>query len=303
MFDSDFVSPISSLKRILPENSDVILDLKRDDLIHPFISGNKWRKLKYIIEDAKKTGKKALVTFGGAWSNHLLATACAGAVFNFKTFGIVRGEEEIQNPILSLCKLYGMEIFQVSRSTYRDKNQAREDFFNSYKNKTDALLQDDFYTIPEGGAHPLALKGCSEIIDELPHKYDHIFCACGTATTLSGLIIGVQNNHLETHTQLHGIPVLSGVDYLKEEIENRVPNAQYNWHPQYHFGGYAKTTEELMNFIQSFSSRTGILIEPIYTGKMMYGVLDLIKNAYFKPESKILLLHTGGLTGLLGKNV
>lgn len=301
MFNSDFISPVTSIERILPENSSLKLFMKRDDLIHPFISGNKWRKLKYIIQDALGKEKKAWVTFGGAWSNHLLASACAGALFNIKTFAIVRGEENFNNPILSMCKLYGMEIFQVSRSDYRDKDKSLNLFFETILKKNVHLEMADFYTIPEGGSHILALEGCKEIINELPETYDHIFCACGTGTTLAGLSLGLQAKSFNNNsTILHGIPVLADSAYLKKEIENWVKEAKYEWHDSYHFGGYAKKTNELMETVQHFTSQTGILIEPIYTGKVVHAVLDLIKNDYFKPDDKILILHTGGLTGLFG---
>lgn len=264
--------------------------IKRDDLIDPFVSGNKWRKLKYILLDAAAKNKKHLVTFGGAYSNHLLATAAAAAKHQLKATAFVRGEE-VNNEMLSLCKIFGMRLHFVSRESYRDKLQLFETRYGNDENT---------YFINEGGAAPEAIIGCTEIIEELNEPFDHIFCAAGTGTTAAGLLKGI--NQLELDTQLHVIPVLKNGSFIKEEIAHFEQNlSRLNLHTNYHFGGYAKTNPELISFIKDFSAKTGILIDPVYTGKMCYAINDLIEKNHIKKDARILAIHTGGLFGILGK--
>lgn len=284
----DFYSPLEEIRHPLFKEKRITVYLKRDDLIHPLISGNKWRKLKYLLLRAEELGKKHLVTFGGAWSNHLLATACAGAKFGFKTTGIVRGEE-VQNDVLFFCRLFGMQLHFVSRERYRNRESLFKELFNNE--------QDSFF-IDEGGASPEAAKGCSEIVAELPPDIDHIFSACGTGTTAAGIINGMAVSHLST--RFHGIPVLKNGEFLREEIRRYTREKHFELHTEYDFGGYAKTTPQLIHFIKEFSAATGILIDPVYTGKMMFALFDLIGKDYFKTEEKIVAVHTGGLFGLLG---
>ncbi|WP_347176390.1 pyridoxal-phosphate dependent enzyme [Sphingobacterium sp. WM] len=266
----------------------ISLFMKRDDKIHPFISGNKWRKLKHQLEHAKSQNIKNLVTFGGAWSNHLLATAAAAAQFGFNAIAYVRGEE-IRNPVLDMCRLYGMEFRFVDRESYKNKHDL---FVFNHNSEND-------YFIDEGGKSELGLLGCSEIIDELKNEYDHIFVASGTGTTVAGIQLGIQQKKLKT--TVHSIPVLKGADHLLDEFSNwEIDTQKIKLHLDYHCFGYAKTTPELISFIQQFIESTGIMIEPTYTGKLMYAVFDLLEKDYFKPNSKILVIHTGGLTGLLG---
>lgn len=286
----DFHSPVEPLHFNLFEKYKLTVHIKRDDMIHPFISGNKWRKLKYILFDAKKEKKTHLITFGGAWSNHLLATAAAAAKFGFKSTAYVRGEP-VENQNLSLCKLFGMTLKFIDREGYRNK----QGIFDKYHKK-----DNNAYFIGEGGASVHALKGCAEIIEELPIAYDHIFTACGTGTTLTGLGIGIKTKHL--HTQLNGVPVLAGGEFLYDDISRFDNTIKHVFlHTGYHFGGYAKTKPALLAFIKYFVSESGILIEPVYTGKMLFCLFDLIKKNYFPKNSKILVLHTGGMTGILGK--
>ena len=291
MFDLQIHSPVQKITHPLYEEKQVTVFVKRDDLIHPFISGNKWRKLKYILEKAATYKKRHLVTFGGAYSNHLLATACAAAKFGFKSTGIVRGEE-VKNPTLLLCSIFGMELIFVSRGDYRNKNLLFEHYFGSSL---------DAFFIDEGGASEEAVKGCTEIISELSSSYDHIFCACGTGTTVSGIINGIEEHKLKT--AIHAVPVFKDGSFIKNEIlKYSKPSASFKMHLNYNFGGYAKTTAELIDFIRSFTSQTGILIDPIYTGKLFYGIHNLIQEDYFTVNSTILAIHTGGLVGLLGKS-
>lgn len=281
-------SPEEVLAHPLYLEKEVHVSIKRDDMIHPFISGNKWRKLKYNLLAASDQGKRKLLTFGGAWSNHLLATACAGASYGLLTKAFVRGDE-VQNPVLGMCKLFGMELVFVDRESYRDK----QNLFHSLVDK------DDYYYIDEGGSGYEATVGCAELITELKHSYDYIFCAAGTGATAAGLAAGLMKQGCAA--QLHVIPVLKGGDFILEEmIKLKAPVEHTVLHTGYHFGGYAKTKPELIHFIKEFVSKTGIMIEPTYTGKAMYALHDLIAHDYFKKDSRILFIHTGGLTGLLG---
>lgn len=262
--------------------------MKRDDLLHPFVSGNKYRKLKYLVQDAIAQGKSHVVTFGGAYSNHLVATASAAATFGLKASAIVRGEEEFSNSMLSVCKLYGMEILQVSRETYRDKDKAFSSFFSS----------DTVYRIEEGGYSALAAMGCADLIEELQQPYNHIFCAVGTGTTVAGLIEG------SSTATVNGVVVLKGAEYIKGEIDALLSAPKnYKLHHNFHFGGYGKFDIEIVTFIKDFAQQTGILLDPVYTAKMMMGVIRLAKEDYFAPSTKILAVHTGGLWGLTSDKV
>jgi 1-aminocyclopropane-1-carboxylate deaminase len=287
--DFEIFSPVQQIRAQLFKERGLEVFIKRDDMIHPIISGNKWRKLKYLLKQAQAESKTHLVTFGGAYSNHLLATAAAASKFGFQSTGFVRGEE-VNNDTLFLCRLHGMNLQFTDRESYRDKQALFNKHFTNDK---------DAFFIDEGGASPLGAKGCSELIDELTKSYDHIFCACGTGTTAAGIINGI-NQH-QFNTQFHGIPVLKNGEFLRKEIDSLLTaSAQYHLHTDYHFGGYAKTTPELIDFIRQFVSATGILIEPVYTGKMLFAVYDLAAKNYFNPGSKILAIHTGGIWGLLG---
>ncbi len=264
--------------------------IKRDDLIDPFISGNKWRKLKYILQDVTKQKKSHLVTFGGAYSNHLLATAAAAAKNQLKATAFVRGEQ-VNNEMLLLCRLFGMNLIFIDRAQYRDKPTLFKQHFENDPNG---------YFIDEGGASEEAVNGCTEIIEELPQHFDHIFCAAGTGTTAAGILKGIQQNGLQT--KLHVIPVLKGGEFIRDEIGKYITDLRnLHLHTEYHFGGYAKTTPALIQFIKNFTANTGILIDPIYTGKMMYAIHDLLSKNLIPTDTKILAIHTGGLFGILGK--
>ena len=267
--------------------------MKREDLIHPFVSGNKFRKLKYNLLEAKEQKKEILLTFGGAFSNHIAAVAFAGQQHGFKTIGIIRGEElgseQDLNPTLSFAKSCGMQFEFVSREAYRLKNE--ESFIQNLRSKFG-----DFYLVPEGGTNALAVKGCQEIITEQDAKFDFICCAVGTGGTIAGII-----NSAHTHQKILGFPALKG-DFLNDEIRIFAQNNNWELITDYHFGGYGKVNEELIGFMNQFFSTTQILLDPIYTGKMVYGILDLIANNYFPAGSKILMIHTGGLQGIQGMN-
>lgn len=290
MISFNFYSPEEKVTIPDWQKKCVQVSIKRDDMIHPFISGNKWRKLKFNIEAALEQGKNHLVTFGGAWSNHILATACAGATFGLKTTAFLRSDKGINNPVIAMCKLFGMEIIYTDRTDYKNKQAL---FDTRFRNDPHA------YFIDEGGHGPLGSKGCEEIVSSLNETYDHIFCACGTGTTLAGIQQAVSTSGLQT--EVHGIPVLKGGDFIQDEVQKIYPQIKpVTLHTDYHFGGYAKTKPELLQFIEKFVSTTGIMIEPTYTGKLFFALNDLINNDYFKTNTRILVIHTGGLTGFLG---
>jgi len=285
----EIYSPVQQISNKLFDEQGLSVFIKRDDLIHPIISGNKWRKLKYILKKAAAANKTHLVTFGGAYSNHLLATAAAAAKFGFKASGIVRGEE-VSNDSLFLCRLHGMQLLFTDRESYRDKPA----LFNKYFGNDDSA-----FFIDEGGASAEGVQGCAELVNELTQTYDHIFCACGTGTTAAGIITGLQQHNLPT--QFNAIPVFKNGGFIKDEIDQYLSApANYTLHTGYHFGGYAKTDDSLISFIKQFVADTGILIEPVYTGKMLYAIYDLAAKGYFKPGSSILAIHSGGIWGLLG---
>jgi len=289
MLNFDFNSPEMEIFYPPFRDFNIQLFFKRDDLIHPFISGNKWRKLKYNLIKAKQQEKTHLITFGGAYSNHLLATAAAGAKFNFKTSAFVRGEC-VSNEVLTICKVFGMQLNFVDRETYKNKIKL---YHNNYGNDNATFF------IDEGGSGADAELGCREIISELKNNYGHIFCSVGTGTTLAGIVNGINQQKINTHA--HGVAALKNGEFLKTDIDKLlIKPLNYTLHTAYHFNGYAKTTPELINFIKNFSSSTGILIDPVYTAKTLYTIVDLASKNYFLDGAKILMIHTGGLFGLLG---
>ncbi|RXP54129.1 1-aminocyclopropane-1-carboxylate deaminase/D-cysteine desulfhydrase, partial [Lutibacter sp. HS1-25] len=270
-------------------DKEIFLFIKREDALHPFISGNKYRKLKYNLVEAFNQKKHTLVTFGGAFSNHIAAGAAAGFEYGFKTIGVIRGhelaynlDEVLQtNPTLKFASQHNMQFHFVTRSEYREKTSAT--FIENLQQKFG-----DFYLIPEGGTNIFAVKGCEEILTENDDQYDIICSAIGTGGTISGIINSTKKNQ-----EVIGFPSLKG-DFLENEIKKYI-SEEKKWHinTQYHFGGYAKISEELITFINKFKSETGIPLDPVYTGKMMFGIVDLIKNDYFKKGRKILAIHTG----------
>nr|WP_095341192.1 pyridoxal-phosphate dependent enzyme [Tenacibaculum maritimum] len=286
------------IKSLVLDAKEINLFIKREDKIHPLVSGNKYRKLKYNIAAAKHTHKDTLLTFGGAFSNHIVATAVAGKLSGLKTIGVIRGDElgtnleKTLNENKTLKEAYdnGMKFYFISRARYREKRSA--DFLKELKNKFG-----DFYFIPEGGTNELAVKGCQEILTEEDVKFDYICCAVGTGGTISGII-----NSVKKHQKVIGFPALKG-DFLREEIAVYTKNEQ-NWSLQtaYHFGGYGKYNDALIQFINKFNKETHILLDPIYTGKMVFGIMDLIEQNQFPKKSNILLIHTGGLQGIHGVN-
>ncbi len=293
--------PLQQVKLDFLEEKNIQLYVLREDLIHPTISGNKWRKLFYNLQEANNQGKNQLLTFGGAFSNHIAATAAAGKQFGFKTIGIIRGEEHLPlNPTLQLAKENGMQFHYVDRTFYREK-------------KYDVLFLEtlkeqygDFYLVPEGGSNAFAVKGCTEIIKNINIAYDTICCACGTGGTIAGIIAAADETK-----EIIGFPALKGGAFLKNDIQQLLADYQQqflveinhpNWslNTDYHFGGYAKITHELVDFVNDFYQNHSIPLDFIYTGKMLFGILHLAKTTAFFNGKKIVAVHTGGLQGNCG---
>ncbi|MDN5204392.1 pyridoxal-phosphate dependent enzyme [Fulvivirgaceae bacterium BMA10] len=289
--------PLQRIYESAFDEKKIQLFIKREDMIHPVISGNKWRKLKYNLVEAKKKGFKKLLTFGGAYSNHILSVAGAGKEYGFETIGIIRGEESLPlNPTLKTSsQKFGMQLHYVSRSKYKDKNDSS--FIESLRAQFG-----DFYLLPEGGTNVLAIKGCIEIVEDIDMDFDYICSSCGTGGTLSGIIIGLKGSK-----KALGFSALKG-DFLEKDISQFIHDYHginyNNWsvNSDFHFGGYAKVKPELISFINDFKERHGIPLDPIYTGKMLFGIYDLVDKGYFENESKIIAIHTGGLQGIEGFN-
>lgn len=262
------------------ENKNILLDVLRLDKIHPVISGNKWFKLKYHLENFHRGNFKGIVTFGGAWSNHIIATAYVCQLHKIGSVGIIRGEEPgLLSKTLADAKNYTMELEFVSREEYRKKDSL--EFLNKLKEKYSG-----YYIIPEGGAGAEGEKGVEEILDIIPkNKYTHIVCAIGTGTMFKGL-----SNAAKRPIKMIGVPVLKG---WKEEVQ--IDNGEFI--PDYHFGGYAKYNPILIDFMNYFYSHTKIPTDIVYTAKLAYGIIDLVKKNYFMEGSKILMIHSGGSQG------
>ncbi|MEZ4786960.1 MAG: pyridoxal-phosphate dependent enzyme [Flavobacterium haoranii] len=280
-------------KIALDFGTDIELYIKRDDLNHPLISGNKLRKLKYNLIEASEKGFSKIITFGGAFSNHILATAAAGKEFGFETIGVVRGNElkdnYQENSTLSKAEQLGMQFYFIERELYRNKED--ESFVKTLKEKFG-----DFYLVPEGGTNELAIKGCEEILEEEDSSFDFVCCAVGTGGTISGII-----NASKTNQKILGFPALKG-DFLYNDIRKFVHQNNWDLILDYHFGGYGKIKPELITFLNKFYLETNVPLDPLYNGKMMFGIIDLIAKNYFPSGSKILAIHTGGLQGIKGVN-
>lgn len=282
----------SPIEEIIEEDfGNIKLYLKRDDLIHPYISGNKWRKLKYNLIEAKDKGYQILLTKGGAFSNHIYSTAAAGVEFNFKTIGIIRGEPN-ENPTLDFARKCGMRLIFVDRATFRDID-ANFDF-------STLGIREEVYFLPEGGTNQLALKGCQEIvaetIEQLKFTPDFFCMAAGTGGTTAGIIKGAAGI-----SQIHTFSVLKG-DFHQHEIAKLLQKPYSNWsvNTAYHFGGYAKFQPILLDFINHFYEKHQIPLDVVYTGKLLFGLFDLIRQGYFPDHSRIVAIHTGGLQGNIG---
>ena len=292
--------PLQKIEDDFLTKKNIALYVLREDLVHPEISGNKWRKLKYNLQEAQNKGYRQLLTFGGAFSNHIAATAAAGREFGFKTIGIIRGEEHLPlNSTMQLAQDYGMVFKFVSRVAYRAKNE--DSFITNLKEGFG-----EFYLVPEGGSNVLAVKGCSEIVNNINVDYDVICCACGTGGTIAGIIAS-----LDYSKKIIGFPALKGGAFLKEDIQRllteygiefncKIENDNWKLITDYHFSGYAKVNQELIRFIKEFRKKHSILLDFIYTGKMVFGLYDMIKNSDQYDNQTIIIVHTGGIQGNKG---
>lgn len=289
--------PTQEIRIPLLEEKGIRLAIRRLDQVHDLVSGNKFFKLKYNLEEAKKQGIDTLLTFGGAFSNHIHATAAAARIEGFRSIGVIRGEETIPlNPTLSFARSEGMYMEYVSREDYRKKT---EDFFiHGLKEKFG-----EFYLIPEGGTNALAIQGTKEILTADDQGFTHVACSIGTGGTFAGLA-----DRIESKQHLLGFSSLKG-EFIHQELRELLdlyqisPKEKYRIIDNYHFGGYGKYKPELIDFIQRFYSETLIPLDPIYTGKMMFGIMDLINKDFFEKGSNILVIHSGGLQGVAGFNL
>ncbi|WP_406637614.1 1-aminocyclopropane-1-carboxylate deaminase/D-cysteine desulfhydrase [Amycolatopsis sp. WGS_07] len=275
-------SPVVELQDDRLRRHGVRLLLKRDDLIHPDVPGNKWRKLKFNLEEARTQGFHCLLTFGGAYSNHLRATAAAGRYFAFDTVGVVRGEEHLPlNESLEYAASAGMRLTYMDRTTYRRK--ADPDVLSHLTSQFGPC-----YILPEGGSNALAARGCTELVDEIAEDFDIICSACGTGCTLAGIAARLQQGQ-----RAIGFSVLKGGDFLSDEIRRFQREAfeagTNNWtlDTDFHFGGYAKRNPELDAFISDFEDRHGVLLDWVYEAKMMYGIFARASSGQFAPGSTV----------------
>ena len=315
-------SPLQRLDDERLEAHNIRLFLKRDDQLHPSVSGNKFRKLKHNLAEMQHLGNVGLITFGGAFSNHIHATAAAGQLLNLPTVGIIRGQRPpVLSPTLVFSESCGMVLQFVSRSDYRDKNLIFKNLAQQYPN---------YYWLPEGGTNAFAMLGAAElvpeIIEDLGAQPDYICLACGTGGTTAGIVSAAAT--LPKPISVIGFSALKG-NFLEHdvfELLKQYKNAFYteggktisdlefrisdlsatnrNWAIQtdYHFGGYAKWTPPLIDFINDFKQKHAIALDPVYTGKMLFGVFDLIERGFFPKNTTIVAVHTGGLQGIEGFN-
>jgi len=293
---------LQPLPHPVAEQRGVRLLLWRDDLLHPELPGNKARKLKYNLLRAKQEGHSRLLTFGGAYSNHLAAVAAAGRLYGFDTLGLVRGEEHRPlNPTLTGCRANGMALHYLDRTTYRRHNEPAflAELLRQYGSA---------YLLPEGGTNALALRGVAELIPELRQHtdFDAVAVAAGTGGTLAGLALGLAE--ADYPARVIGVAALKGADFLRADVDALTqaaigrPLSNYELHTTYHFGGYAKLPPELRTFISEFEQTHGVLLDPIYTSKLLAGLLDLIERGHFAPGSTVVAVHTGGLQAWAGFN-
>ncbi|MEH2208148.1 MAG: pyridoxal-phosphate dependent enzyme [Nostoc sp.] len=292
--------PLQQINSEIARHAGVELYVLRLDLMHPWVNGNKWFKLKYNLLEAKEKNFTTLLTFGGAYSNHIYATAAAGNLFDFRTIGVIRGEERLPlNATLNFAVQQGMQLVYLNREMYRQRNTlALEEYLRQSFGEV--------FIIPEGGSNLNGVRGCTEIIERA--AFNHICVACGTATTLAGIALSLHEGQ-----RAIAFPVLKNSAFLAQEIKSLLTNylasglpTPYNspasWELvcDYHFGGYAKVNDELLLFSQQFTQEHGVPLDYVYTAKMFYGVMDLLQQGFFCKGDRLLLVHTGGLQGNVG---
>ncbi len=287
------IVPVQKIEVNVLKNAKIDLWMVREDMLHPKVSGNKFRKLKYNILEAKKQNATTLLSFGGAFSNHIAALAAAGKELGLKTIGVIRGEELAHswqgNPTLAFADSCGMQLYFVSRANYRKKEEK-------------AFLQQlqqqfgEFYLLPEGGTNQLAIKGCAEILQNVTMDFDYCCVPVGTGGTMAGLVQSVKS-----HQKVLGFSVLKGT-FQHKLVEKNALYDNFVITDKYAFEGYGKIDGTLVRFINNFKKETGIPLDPIYTGKMMYGIFEMERHGEIKENSRIIAIHTGGLQGIEGMN-
>tara|TARA_B100000963_G_scaffold123866_1_gene108048 strand:+ start:5078 stop:5968 length:891 start_codon:yes stop_codon:yes gene_type:complete len=285
MFSQVINQDIKEITNSMLKSKKVKLLIQREDLNNPDCMGNKWWKLRFNLMEAVRQNQRIILTFGGAFSNHIAATALACNKLGLKSIGIIRGDFTANlNPTLLRAKEEGMQLQFVDRETYRNK------FNIDWKS-----IYGDFYLIPEGGTNELAVKSCEEMVSF--KDFDIVCVPVGTGGTFSGVIRGLKTSQFAL-----GFSVLKGGDFLTAEVKKYVNTSNWSIQLDYHFGGYAKVSQQLVTFMNEFKRDFSIQLEPIYTAKMFYGIFDMIKNNYFPPNSTIIAIHTGGLQGIEGMN-
>jgi len=292
-----FFEKIKSVNQqiILPilNDGDFKIYIKREDQIHPIVSGNKFRKLKYNVKEAKDSNKDSLITFGGAYSNHLLATAYVGKKENLKTLAFVRGEELKNinyNSTLQKCNDFGMKFIFISRDDYRKRNEI--DYINSIKNEFK-----DSYIIPEGGTNEFGVLGCEEILSIEDSCFDVICCPVGSGGTIAGIIKSSNDSQ-----KVLGFSALKGSG-INNVITKFTEKENWKIFDDDIFGGYAKIDSRLVDFMNEFFKNTGIVLDPIYNSKMVFKITKLIKSDQWEFGKKILLINTGGLQSIKEMNI
>ncbi len=297
---SSLPSPLERLHHPIFDQFSLTVFIKRDDLLHNIISGNKWRKLKYNLAQLKHSNHQGAITFGGSYSNHIHAFAYACKLQNIPCVGVIRGEPQYANNFtLTWARHWGMKCHFVDRQTYRRRFESEfiTELNQQYPN---------YFVIPEGGSNPLAITGVSEVITELNQQidFDTLITPVGSGGTIAGLVSGDAVTHCKQHKIL-GISVLKQAEYLTNDIKLLLTESGHkhtNWQllTDFHRGGYGKFSQQDCQRILAFNRVTGITFEPVYSGKMLLAFLDLIQQNFFKAHEKIVLLHTGGLQGLGG---
>ena len=300
---SAVIAPLVELTHEWLDEAGVRVFLLREDTLHPAVSGNKWRKLQYNLQHAIGLGARTLVSFGGAHSNHIAALAAAGSMYGFVTVGFIRGEQTTDSPTIAFARRSGMDVRFVSRVAYQ--KLASGDVSDV------AAMFPDAYIMPEGGANQLGVRGCMDIVLTHPELVDCIWCvACGTGTTMAGMVLGLSDAARRATSEVWGFSVLKG-GFMATEVAKKIADFGEksqdmlpNWHinDDYHFGGYAAYSADLVAFVTMFYERYGVLLDPIYTGKLLFGIFDLIRQKRVARGCTLVAVHTGGLQGIQGYN-
>jgi 1-aminocyclopropane-1-carboxylate deaminase len=261
------------------------ISMLRLDVLHPVISGNKWYKLKYNVQQAQKNGYDTILTFGGGYSNHLVATAAAAHMAGLKSVGFVRGVYVVPTPTLQTCAEYGMQLIPILQEEYKLKSDAA--WLQELQHKYPKA-----HIVPEGGANEWGRAGVAEIADYIDHTYSHVCVSAGTGTTYTGL-----RNALPAAIQVYGYVPMKGGTYLEDEVQQHLLTANCQLFADWHFGGFGKVSDELIAFMNAFYKTTAIALDIVYTGKMMYGIQQQLRQGVFPQDANILCIHTGGLQG------